>query len=134
MSTRDYDAVLSTRPSGEPPRMVGEPGARRVVAQAWEWRRQEPVYRLHQFILLEEPSGAWRVRHLEAGYRAWPRRDLAAAAEAEGFEQVRWLEPAAAGFDQPVLTARAADPIGLPGRSAAAPSAQADARDVMPSV
>ncbi len=72
------------------------------------------------------------MRH--AGYRAWPRRDLAAAAEAEGFEQVRWLEPAATGFYQPVLTARAADPIGLPGRSAAAPSAQADARDVMPSV
>lgn len=105
-SMRDYDAVLDRRPSGEAPRMSGAPGARRLTTQAWEWEADRPVYRLHQFVLREQPDGRWMARHLETRYRALRRHDLAAVAEAAGFGDVRWLEPSETGYYQPILIAR----------------------------
>ena len=106
-SIRDYDALLASRPVGEPPRMAGPAGSRRVVTQVWEWEADEPVYRLHQFVLHERPDGSWSARHLNARYRALTRAQLAAAAEDVGFREIRWLETVATGFYQPILAARA---------------------------
>jgi glycine/sarcosine N-methyltransferase len=109
-SIRDYDAVLASPPSGEPPRMSGSPGKRRVVAQVWEWDATRPIYRLHQFVLREHPTGEWSARHLQARYRALRRSELAVAAEEAGFRDVRWLEPADTRFYQPILAARTQGP------------------------
>jgi glycine/sarcosine N-methyltransferase len=106
VSIRDYDSLLRSRPSGEAPRMSGADGARRMVAQAWEWDTTEPTYRLHQFVLREHPSGKWSARHLETRYRALRRSELAAVAEQVGLRDIRWLEPSATRFHQPILAAR----------------------------
>jgi glycine/sarcosine N-methyltransferase len=108
VSIRDYDALIATRPSGELPRLSGAPGARRMVAQAWEWDQHEPIYRLHQFVAREGDDGRWSTRHLETSYRALRRDELAHAAARAGFGQIRWLEPEVTGYYQPILEARAA--------------------------
>ncbi len=105
VSVRDYDALLAARPSGEPPRITGPVGTRRVMAQAWEWEPDGPVYRLHQFVLREGPPGQWATRHLETRYRAYRRDELTAAALAAGLTDAEWLEPSATGFYQPILAA-----------------------------
>lgn len=108
VSIRDYDRLASERPSGEPPRLAGPVGGRRMVAQAWEWEADRPVYQLHQFVVREEPSGAWSARHLVTTYRALRRSELSSAASEVGFDEIRWLEPADTGFYQPVLAAERA--------------------------
>ncbi len=107
-SIRDYDAILADRPEGEPARMTGQPGRRRLVAQAWEWDDREPVYRLHQFVLREEPAEEWTTRHLETRYRALRRSELEAVAREVGFRSIRWLEPSETGYYQPIMEARRA--------------------------
>jgi glycine/sarcosine N-methyltransferase len=107
VSIRDYDALLVSRPSGEPPRMTGETGSRRVVAQAWDWDALEPIYLLHQFVLREHPGGDWSARHFEARYRALRRSELASLAAAAGFGGIAWLEPDTTAFYQPILAVRA---------------------------
>jgi SAM-dependent methyltransferase len=105
-SIRDYDGLLKDRPVGEAPRLFGPAGSRSLVTQAWEWDPTEPTYRLHQFILREQPTGDWSARHLEAGYRALRRGELSEALVRAGFRDVRWLETVKTGFYQPVVSAR----------------------------
>lgn len=108
VSIRDYDAILESRPRGEVPRMSGQPGSRRLVVQAWEWDAVEPRYQLHQFVLREQPDGAWSARHFETRYRALRRVELETIGREAGFTDLRWLEPAATRFYQPILRARRA--------------------------
>jgi hypothetical protein len=105
-SIRDYDSILASRPGGEAPRLSGLPGGRRMVAQAWEWEATEPIYRLHQFVLREQPGGAWSALHLESRYRALRRSELAGVAADIGFRDIEWLEPSDTRFYQPILAAR----------------------------
>lgn len=129
-SIRDYDALLATRPPGEPARMSGSPGSRCAAAQAWDWDASEPTYRLHQFVLREHTDGAWSVRHLEATYRAVTRRELAGLAEEAGFRDAHWLEPSTTRFHQPILVARngwgGSIRWTLAGRAAMAPTADGE--------
>lgn len=104
-SIRDYDALLEDRPTGEPARISGPEGARRLAAQAWQWAEDGRSYRLHQFIGREDPDGAWTLRHLETTYRALRRAELASLAQAAGFVDLAWLEPSGSTFYQPVLVA-----------------------------
>ncbi len=103
-SIRDYDALLETRPPGEPPRLGGDPGSRHLVAQVWQWELLAPVYRLHQFVGTER-GGAWTLRHLETTYRALRREELATSLRDAGFVDVAWLEPSPTTFYQPVVVA-----------------------------
>jgi len=103
ISSRDYDALLVQRPSGEVPRMHGQPGERSMVVQSWNWDEHEPIYTLHQFVICEGPPESWSVRHLVTRYRAWTRQELARAASEAGFVEVRWLDPAETGYFQPVM-------------------------------
>lgn len=106
VSVRDYDRLLADRPSGEPPRLSGPAGDRRVVVQVWDWEDDTPVYRLNQFVLIESAAGRWGVRHLETRYRAYRREELTTAARMAGLDGPEWLAPAETGYYQPILRAR----------------------------
>lgn len=106
VSIRDYDAILESRPRGETPRMSGQPGSRRLVAQAWEWDADEPLYQLHQFVLREQRDGEWSAHHFQTRYRALRRIELETIGREGGFTDLRWLEPDATHFYQPILVAR----------------------------
>ena len=105
VSIRDYDALVETRPTGEPARLSGAPGSRRLAAQVWQWAEDGRTYRLHQFVGAEEPGGRWALRHAEVTYRALRRAELASLARTAGFVDLRWLEPSGSSFYQPVLVA-----------------------------
>ena len=49
-SIRDYDELISQRPTMEQPAFYGDPGERRIVHQVWDWLDATKVYRspLHQ--------------------------------------------------------------------------------------
>lgn len=105
-SIRDYDALLETRPSGEPARLHGTEGARSLVTQVWRWDPTAPRYRLHAFVVREQPDGTWSALHVETTYRAVRREELSDLAVATGFTDIAWLEPSSSGFYQPILAAR----------------------------
>ena len=107
-SIRDYDHLVQTRPRSEMPRVFDGPDGRRITFQVWDWAPEGDTYQVHQF-LLRQTDDRWRTDHLEAPYRALLREDLDATLHAAGFEDIRWHEPEASGFYQPVVTARAPD-------------------------
>lgn len=105
-SIRDYDQLIQTRPESEPPRVFDGPNGRRITFQVWDWSPDGDRYRVHQFLLRQAAPG-WRTDHFETEYRALRRSDLTTALHTAGLEQVRWHEPDASGYYQPVVTARA---------------------------
>lgn len=105
-STRDYDQLIQTRPPSELPRVFDGPAGQRITFQVWEWSPDGARYTVHQFLL--RPNGQdWRTDHFATEYRALLRGELTAALRSAGLEQVRWHEPDASGYYQPVVTARA---------------------------
>jgi SAM-dependent methyltransferase len=105
-STRDYDYLIQQRPASEAPRVFDGPGGRRITFQVWEWASDGERYRVHQFVLQQTAQG-WQTDHFETEYRALLRGELTSALQTAGLEQVRWHEPDASGYYQPVVTARA---------------------------
>lgn len=104
-SIRDYDAILLDRPSGDPPRHVADSEGERITFQVWDWLTEDR-YTLRHFVLIDSGDG-WAVTERKATYRALTRGDLSAALAMVGFEEIRWQMPAATGFYQPIVTARA---------------------------
>ncbi len=100
---RDYDSLISTRPTIQAPAFYGADGNRRIVHQVWQWERDR--YVVHLYITLETPTG-WVVKHYAATYRALLRAELNEAFQQSGFAQVEWLEPSVTGFYQPIVVAR----------------------------
>jgi glycine/sarcosine N-methyltransferase len=99
---RDYDHLLSVRPTMQEPAFYEQDGKSRFVHQVWQWRGEQ--YGLHVYITLETESG-WRVRHFASTYRALRRSDVNQALQAAGFRDISWLEPAATLFYQPIVIA-----------------------------
>jgi hypothetical protein len=99
---RDYDHLLSVRPTMQEPAFYEQDGKSRFVHQVWQWRGEE--YGLHVYITLETESG-WRVKHFASTYRALRRSDLNQALLAAGFTNIRWLEPGTTAFYQPIVIA-----------------------------
>jgi glycine/sarcosine N-methyltransferase len=99
---RDYDHLLSFRPTMQEPAFYEQDGKSRFVHQVWQWRGDH--YGLHVYITLETGSG-WRVKHFASTYRALRRADLNQALQAAGFRDISWLEPAATLFYQPIVIA-----------------------------
>jgi glycine/sarcosine N-methyltransferase len=104
VSVRDYDRLLRERPAATVPDVHAGPDARRIVFQIWDWTADSPGYRVDYFILTERGS-QWETFHQTMSYRALPRAELTRVLEATGFVDVRWHEPEATGYFQPVVTA-----------------------------
>lgn len=96
---RDYDQLLSTRPTMQPPAFYEQDGKSRFVHQVWQWRGEQ--YLLHVYITLETES-RWKVKHFASTYRALRRSDLNQALQAAGFRDILWLEPGTTSFYQPI--------------------------------
>jgi glycine/sarcosine N-methyltransferase len=103
-SIRDYDELLRTRPSGDPPRRIGTDDGERIVFQVWDWASDDR-YSLRHFILAATGAG-WTVRERTATYRALPRATLTDALGRAGFVDVGWRMPEETGFYQPIVAAR----------------------------
>jgi ubiquinone/menaquinone biosynthesis C-methylase UbiE len=99
---RDYDHLLSIRPTIQEPAFYVQDGKTRFVHQVWQWHGDQ--YALHVYITLETENG-WRVKHFASTYRALRRSDLNQALEAAGFTDILWLEPGATSFYQPIVIA-----------------------------
>lgn len=103
---RDYDRLVLERPRVEAPRVTDDGDGRRVSFQVWDWSDDGSRYRVHQFLLRQDGIG-WRTAHFSTGYRALLRADLDAALALAGLVDIRWHDPEASGFYQPLVTARA---------------------------
>ncbi len=99
---RDYDHLLSIQPTMQQPAFYEQDGKTRFVHQVWQWHGEQ--YALHVYITLETENG-WRVKHFASMYRALRRSDLNQALQAAGFTDIRWLEPDATSFYQPIVVA-----------------------------
>jgi glycine/sarcosine N-methyltransferase len=99
---RDYDHLLSIRPTMQEPAFYEQDGKTRFVHQVWQWHGEQ--YALHVYITLETENG-WRVKHFASTYRALRRSDLNQALHAAGFADIRWLEPGTTSFYQPIVVA-----------------------------
>ena len=99
---RDYDHLLSARPTMLEPAFYEQDGKIRFVHQVWQWHGEQ--YAIHIYLTLETESG-WRVKHFASLYRALRRSDLNQALQAAGFTNIRWLEPDTTSFYQPIVIA-----------------------------
>ena len=105
VSLRDYDQLRRDRPQTHPPRVFDDPDGRRIAFQIWDWSVDGARYRLHQF-LVRQHDGEWRTTHVETDYRALSRGELSAVVARAGLTRLRWHEPEANGYYQPMLIAR----------------------------
>ncbi len=99
---RDYDQLISVRPTMQAPAFYGQDGNNRFVHQVWQW--DEDQYSLHLYLTLQT-QGVWTVKHFVSRYRALQRADLNRALHSEGFTNIQWLEPAVTSFYQPIVVA-----------------------------
>ncbi|MET8697895.1 class I SAM-dependent methyltransferase [Kitasatospora sp. NPDC004723] len=117
LSTRPYDELRRSRPTSTAPQpSVDGSGRRTVTFQLWHWHEDGERYDLEHFRLAEREGGGagWgEVSVRRSSYWALTQDQIGGFAAGAGFTDVEWLPPAASGFFQPVLLARAA----APGRS-----------------
>jgi glycine/sarcosine N-methyltransferase len=99
---RDYDQLISVRPTMQAPAFYGQGRNSRFVHQVWQW--EEDQYSLHLYLTLET-EGGWTVKHFVSRYRALQRADLNRALHAAGFTDIQWMEPAVSSFYQPIVVA-----------------------------
>ncbi len=99
---RDYDQLLSTRPTMQAPAFYEREGRSRFVHQVWQWDGDQ--YAIHVYLTLQS-DGAWTVKHFVSKYRALRRSDLNQALYGAGFTNILWLEPGATSFYQPIVVA-----------------------------
>ncbi len=99
---RDYDQLVSTRPTMEAPRFYEEEGKSRFVHQVWQWDGEQ--YAIHLYLTLQTES-EWTVSHFVSRYRALRRTDLNQALRGAGFTNILWLEPGTTSFYQPIVVA-----------------------------
>ncbi len=103
-SIRDYDKLVLQRPTIQEPSFYGSGNERRIVHQVWDWI-ESTKYVVHLYIT-KLAGGEWDTLHFVSEYRTLLRSELTAVLESAGFEEVRWLMPAASGFYQPIVLAR----------------------------
>jgi glycine/sarcosine N-methyltransferase len=99
---RDYDQLISTRPTMLGPTFYEQEGRRRFVHQVWRWEGEQ--YELHLYLTLQMQS-EWMVKYFVSRYRALQRRDLNLALQSAGFTDIQWLEPGFTTFYQPIVVA-----------------------------
>jgi SAM-dependent methyltransferase len=105
---RDYDTLARERPTFHGPAFYIDGGRRRIVHQVWDWTGERD-YIMHLYITRETKAG-WEAHHFSSAFHAVSRAMVTAALEDAGFMDVRWIEPAASGYYQPVVLARLGEP------------------------
>lgn len=107
---RDYDSLLSTRPSFQGPTFYSEGETRRIVHQVWDW--DENQYDVHLYLTWNSAS-LWTSKHYASRYRALTRAELTQALESHGFKEIEWLMPETTTFYQPIVLARKEDSLAV---------------------
>jgi glycine/sarcosine N-methyltransferase len=102
-SIRDYDTLLQTHPTMQPPAIYRTPTQTRIVHQVWDWTTPT-TYTLHLYLTLQQ-SQLWTTHHHATPYHALRRADLTQHLTAAGFEDIQWLTPAESAFYQPIVLA-----------------------------
>lgn len=102
-SIRDYDKLLSERPTSQPPAFYLQDKNRRIVHQVWEWL-DERRYIVHLYITVQT-GDQWRSSHFASQYQAILRDELTSALEGAGYSEVRWIMPEESGYYQPLVLA-----------------------------
>lgn len=105
ISLRDYDAILTEKPTATLPQRAERDGERHISFQLWTWLDDGASYRFELFTLRER-DGEWTIGRYEATLRAIQRTELTAAIEATRCTDVRWHAPEESGYYQPIVTAR----------------------------
>lgn len=100
---RDYDSLLSTRPTFQGLTFYSENETRRIVHQVWDWDRNQ--YEVHLYLTWNSAS-LWTSKHYASRYRAITRAELTQGLESHGFKEIEWLMPEATAFYQPIVLAR----------------------------
>ena len=103
-SIRDYDGLLSQRPTMQQPAFYGDRGERRFVHQVWDWI-DATIYIVHLYIT-EESNHTWTTHHFVSEYRCILRSELSYELESAGFKDVQWLMPGESDYYQPIVLAR----------------------------
>ena len=103
---RDYDSLLSTRPSFQGPTFYSENETRRIVHQVWDWEGNQ--YDVHLYLTWNSASG-WASKHYASRYRAITRAELTQCLESRSFKEIEWLMPETTTFYQPIVVARKED-------------------------
>ena len=103
-SIRDYGALIRERPAVERPSFYGPQCQRRIVLQVWDWTAFDR-YILHVFIT-EQEGERWATHHFVSTYRCMLREELTKTLAAQGFQNVRWIEPGETGRYIPIVVAR----------------------------
>jgi len=106
-SVRDYDTLVRDRVAGVLPRRHERDGQQWIHGQAWTWAPDHRTVTFDLFMITRRPDGSWDTTVRTTTYRALLRHELSAALTAAGFTDLRWSEPAASGYYQPIVTARA---------------------------
>ncbi len=105
LSLRDYEALLADKRRFNNEHVDDRPDGRRVVFQLWDWAGDSRSYRNHQF-LIKETDGRYELKHFETELRVLRRDEILGAVRDAGYDQIRWHEPQASGYYQPIVTAR----------------------------
>ena len=101
-SIRDYDALLSEKPSYSPPYIYKTEAGQRVSFQVWNWEGDN--YKLTQYII--EDGEKIEASKFECEYRAVKREELTELFLESNCSRVCWKFPEETGFYQPILIAK----------------------------
>ena len=100
-SIRDYDTLLTQKPSYAPPYIHQTGNGQRVCFQTWTWT--DDRYKLTQYIIDDEET--LQISKFDCEYRATRRQELTALLTANGCS-VEWKFPEETGFYQPIVIAK----------------------------
>ncbi|HHU83448.1 MAG TPA: class I SAM-dependent methyltransferase [Firmicutes bacterium] len=103
-SIRDYDKILSEKPSSTIPYLSNDEYGKRWVFQIWEW--EERIYTLTLFIIRKTKRGAYKTSYYSTKYRAITRAEFSEILARLGFDEIRWRLPEETRFYQPIVEAR----------------------------
>ena len=101
-SIRDYDALLTEKPSYTAPYIHKTEKGQRVSFQTWKWF--DDNYKLIQYIICDDDT--LQVSKFECEYRATRREELTKLFRENGCKMVMWLFPEETGFYQPIVVVK----------------------------
>lgn len=101
-SIRDYDMLLTEKPTYTAPYIHKTENGQRVSFQTWEWTGDN--YKFVQYIIDDE--GELLISKFECEYRATRREEMTELLLASGCSEVVWKMPEETGFYQPIVIAR----------------------------
>ena len=107
-STRDYDALRTTRPASYPPRLMRQGERDAITLQLWQWHDDGTRYHMTNVIIHTTDIGddvaekSWAGKSQSIDMYAWRRENFDTAMLVAGFVDVQWMM---SGYFQPVACA-----------------------------